>query len=505
MKDLKIAFFLSFLFFSSGVSYSQDVLDEIVNVNYGQLRVEALLDSLHHQYSFFFSYDPSQLPVDSIVNTHFSNQSIYRVLSQIFTHYELNFQSVDRQIIISNYQREITVKNYITIHGTVYSSDNEQQIPLVNISIKGHPLGTTTNMEGKYSFLIPHEYIGKQLYFSSIGYKSQTLTIPAHDSLFLISLQPQSIQLKEIKVQYLKPNEIIKRVIENRKKNYFTHSMLLTAFFRETIKQDGRFIEASEAVLDIYKSSYLNTYDKEEARFVKGRKKVEESEVSIARLKLAGGPALFSTIDVVKHLDFLSNDKNNNYFYLYKGKDIVHDRVVYKVGFKPIVELEDIYYEGEMCIDVETFALIKADFSMTKKTLRNSEKYLIQKHAKKVKSIPVHTYYQINYRPYNDKWILNSVRGELIIKMQDKRKKRKSEYHASAELLITNAQKGDGRRIKASETFKTNYVLADKIVSYDPLFWKDYNVIRPEEELQKVFKLSAIEINLVPQPKKTRP
>lgn len=89
--------------------------------------------------------------------------------------------------------------------------------------------------------------------------------------------------------------------------------------------------------------------------------------------------------------------------------------------------------------------------------------------------------------------------------MQDKRNKTRSEYQASADLLITNAQQGKDQRIRYSEAYKINYVLADQIVGYDPMFWKDYNVIHPEEELIKIFKSTPVEINLVPQPKKTKP
>ncbi|MGQ1787879.1 MULTISPECIES: carboxypeptidase-like regulatory domain-containing protein [unclassified Saccharicrinis] len=486
--------------------YSQDeVLDEKIDVKYKSIKIEALLDSIHLTYDFDFSYDPSDLPVDSVIHIYYEQHSLFTILQDIFKNYDLSFKGVGRQIIISHQKRELALRNYITIQGTVISSDNGQKLPLVNIAVKGEPLGTTTNMEGEFTFLVPRKFVDSEINMSSIGYSPSSIHIPHSDTSVIVSLKPQTIQIKEIKVRFIRPDEIIQRLIENRAQNYFTSPMLLTAFFRETIKQDGKYIEVSEAVLDIYKSSYLNTFDKEEARFVKGRKKVEDEDISVARLKLAGGPALFSTIDVAKHLDFISGEEGNNYFYMYKGKDIVHDRVVYKVGFKPIVEMESIYYEGELYVDVETFALISADFSMTKKTLRNSDKYLIRKNARKVKSIPVYTRYQVDYRPYGDKWILNSVRGELTINMRDKRNKIKSEYHASADLLITNAQHGKGLRIRYSEAFKTNYVLADKIVGYDPMFWKDFNVIHPEEELVKVFKSTPVEINLVPQPKKTKP
>ncbi len=481
---------------------SQKVLDEVINVSYRNLKIVCLLDSLHSQYGYNFSYDPSVLPADSIIDANYSQKTLFEILSDVFRNYNLSFKEIEsKQVIISNYKRKTALEDYITLSGVVVSDDNQQFIPLVNIAVKGHPLGTTSNMEGKFQFLIPRRFLGKEIVMSAIGFHHKKMHVPNNDTSLIVLLEPQTIQLNEIKVEYLKPDEIIKRFIENRRFNYFCEPMLLTAFFRESVKQDGKFIEVSEAVLDIYKSSYLNVNDNEEARFIKGRKKSEGGDVSIARLKLAGGPALFSAIDVAKHLDFISQENGTNYFYVYKGKDIVHDRVVYKLGFKPIVETEKIYYEGELYIDIETFALISAGFRMTKRTLRHSDKYLIQKHAKKIKSTPVFTNYHVDYRPYNDKWILNSVRGELIIRMQDKRKKTKTQFHALADLLITNAQNGKGQRIKYSETFKTNYVLADKITNYDSNFWKDYNVISPEEELEKVFKSSPVEINVVPQRK----
>lgn len=494
-------------------SFSQDkvliqsqgnVLYEMIDVDYPAIKIEALLDSLHYLYDYDFSYDPSQLPTDSIVNAVYHQQSLYLILKDVLSPYELLISSLGRQVIIAQHKDKAALNNYITINGTIVSADNSEPLPLVNIAVKGEPLGTTSNTEGEFTFLIPREHIHGKLNFSSIGYQSDSLLIPKTDTTLIIALRPQTIRLKEIKVVFMPADEIVKQLIKNRERNYFAESMLLTAFFRESIKQDGKYIEVSEAVIEIFKSSYLTTNDTEDARFIKGRKKVEDKEVSVARLKLAGGPALFSTIDVAKHLNFISGEDGQKYSYTYLGKEIVHNRVAYKLGFKPITELDGIYYEGDMYVDVESFALIRAEFGMTKKTLRNSNKYFILKNAKKVKSTPTFAYYSVDYRPYNDKWLLNSVRGELIIKMQDKRNKIKSEYQISSDMLITDAQPGQGQQIRYSEAFKTNYVLADKIVAYEPLFWKDYNVIRPEDELEKVFKNAAVEINLVPQTKKTK-
>lgn len=400
MRSAKRIVYILIILLISSVSYAQDdVLDEIVDVSYEGISMEALLDSMYLKYAFNFSYDPSALPVDSVLNVNYSQHSLYSILQEVFKNYDLSFKSVGRQVIISHQKREVALSNYITLRGRVVSADNGQSIPLVNIAVMGESLGTSTNMDGEFVFLIPQHLAGAALHMSSIGYSSYNMAVPQRDTTMLVLLRSQSVQLKEIKVRFIRPREVIKRMVENRARNYFTSPMLLTAFFRESIRQDGKYIEVSEAVLDIYKSSYLKTSDREEARLVKGRKKVEDEDVFLARLKLAGGPALFSTIDVAKHLNFISEEEDDNYFYIHKGKGIVRDRVVYRVGFKPIVELDDIYYEGELCVDVETFALISADFSMTRKTLRKSDQYLIRKNAKRIKSVPVFTRYQVDYRP----------------------------------------------------------------------------------------------------------
>ncbi|TLX74892.1 carboxypeptidase-like regulatory domain-containing protein [Labilibacter sediminis] len=500
-----LSLFILLILFINGWSQNEpvpNVLSQKISVRYPHIKIDSFLDSLHHEFGFDFSYDPSGFNKDSIIQATYSNQSLEYILNEIFSNYNPVFQAIQQQVIISFKHRKTIVEDYITLSGTITSAENDKTLPLVNISIKGLPLGTTSNMEGRFSFLIPKKYLGKQVYFSSLGYQSKFIPVPEADSSLHIRLEEETIRLKEIEVKYMKATDIIMQTIANIEQNYSTHPLLLTAFFRESIKQDGAYIEVSEAILDIYKSSYQLTDDIEKVKFIKGRKMVEDKDIAVARLKLAGGPSLFSAIDVTKHRDFL-NPKL--FFYHYKGKEIEFDRVVYKVGFKPIIESEDINYEGELKIDIESFALISASFSMTKKTLRNSSKYLIRKNAKKVKSIPIYTQYYVDYRPYKDKWILNNVRGEIKIKMLDKRNKTKSIYSATAEMLITDAINGKGQKIRYSEAYKQNYILADHITNYDPDFWKNYNVIRPEEELEKVFKSKAIEINVVPQIKNTRP
>jgi hypothetical protein len=482
------------------------ILDQPISTVQDSMSITKFLEQLHNLHGINFAFDPTLFPVDSVININYKNQPLRQVLYNIFYHYQPNIQEIQGQVIISAYKRETAIHDYILIQGNIVCAENQKPLPLTNIAIKHQPLGTTSNYEGNYRFLIPKQYIDSTLSFSSIGYKTFTCTVPKHDTTIDIAMVTESIKLKEIEVKYMKADDIIQQTLKNRTQNYFANPLLLTAFFREAIKQDGKYIEVSEAVLDIYKSSYLKPYDKEKVKFVKGRKKVDYDEISVARLKLAGGPSLFSQIDIVKHMDFFNAENKLRYTYSYLEKGFEHDQSIYIIEFCPIIEETDnIYYEGKLHISAQNFAVISADFKMTKKTLRNSEQYLIRKSTKKIKSVPVFTQYHIDYRPYKDKWLLNSVRGKVKIIMLDKKEKTKSLYEFTSELLITNAEKGKGQKIKYSEAFKSFYVLADKINSYDPEYWKNYNIISPEEDLTHVFKSTPIQINVIPKIEKTKP
>lgn len=73
-------------------------------------------------------------------------------------------------------------------------------IPFANLFVMGSSMGTTANLEGYYSLeLTPGSY---EIIYRSIGYKQQTvkLIISGMDQELNISLEPETYQLKEVKI-----------------------------------------------------------------------------------------------------------------------------------------------------------------------------------------------------------------------------------------------------------------------------------------------------------------
>ncbi|MDN5216826.1 TonB-dependent receptor [Fulvivirgaceae bacterium BMA12] len=82
------------------------------------------------------------------------------------------------------------------VTGTVTNAENGEQLPGVNVLIKGTTKGTVTNVNGKYSIEVGN---AKALIFSFIGYESQEVAI-AGRSVIDITMLPSLENLAEIVV-----------------------------------------------------------------------------------------------------------------------------------------------------------------------------------------------------------------------------------------------------------------------------------------------------------------
>lgn len=65
--------------------------------------------------------------------------------------------------------------NISDIHGIVRSSNTGDPLPGVNVVVKGTSIGTSTDLQGKYSLTLPNN--ASQLVFSYIGFKTKVLPI----------------------------------------------------------------------------------------------------------------------------------------------------------------------------------------------------------------------------------------------------------------------------------------------------------------------------------------
>jgi hypothetical protein len=278
-------------------------------------------------------------------------------------------------------------------------------------------------------------------------------------------------------------------VVRQKKNNYAEDPLILTAFFRESIQQDETYVDVSEAVIEVFKPPYHQEYALERVRFVKGRKGEFTGDMEMIDFKLQGGPFLFSRVDIVRQGGFLPDSKGNSvYRYSFKRMDYDHGRPVFVLGFEPHNDTGELLYEGEIFVDEKSFAIVGATFEMTRKTIRKSRDYLIRRDSRRFRTKPAFARYRIDYRPWKDKWVLNSVRGEVNMKVIDRKENLRTVFNTVSELLVTDLRPGERKEFRWNDSFRADYILSDQIESYDQNFWSRYNIISPDESVEKIFE-----------------
>mgnify|MGYP006298394875 CR=1 FL=1 len=402
---------------------------------------------------------------------------------------------MENQIIISlkkdpeNAPKEIRKDTippkYFFLSGKILDQKKEDPIPFASISVLKEPIGTISNKDGAFLLKLHPDYIHDSLVVSCMGYKQ--VFLPAFELLDqdMLLMEPISIRIREVKVTSIAPEKLLENIHKNLEKNYSGNTKLMSAFYRETVKQDKSYINVSEAVLDILKSPYVNTFRTDLVRLVKARQIPDVQNFKWINFKLQGGPFTITKLDVVKTMESFI-DPETRPFYSYKIKRVVwyNKHPVYVLEFEPVKGLDFHGFVGELYVHRETFAIVHARFGFNRQGLRKASGILIKRKPRGVKAKASFVEYKVNYRNYREKWYLSTARASVKFKIRSRRDKINSEFHSVSELLVTNLESTEMKRFTRKESFSPKDIFVEMIHEYDPEFWGNYNIIQPDEDLR---------------------
>lgn len=474
------------------------VFENRVTISQKNQNINSILDQISWQAGVFFSYDASILNSTQKYSIEVTDKSLYTVLNQLFNGVDFKFTELENQVIISKKTDEklpdeikldsIPVK-YFFLSGKIVDDKKENPIKYASVSLVNKPIGTISNVDGNFLLKIHPDFIRDSIVISCMGYAQ--MMMPAYKILDedVIVMRPVSIRIKEVKVTATTPERLLSHIRENLSLNYSDDSKLMTAFYRETIQQDNNYINVSEAVIEILKAPYSNALRNDLVRVIKGRRSPDVKPFQWLNFKLQGGPFTITRLDIVKTVEsFIHEEYQNSYDYNISRVIWYNENPVYILEFKPVAEFNDLGFVGEIYVHRETFAIIHVNFRYNKSGLNNAESVMIKRKPKGVKAKPTYTNYEINYQQYLDKWHLANVKASVKFKVRSRNDKINSEYHSVSELLITDIQNTELKKFDRDESFTQRDIFVEMISNYDPDFWENYNIIKPDEDLQNAFK-----------------
>ena len=185
------------------------------------------------------------------------------------------------------------------ISGEVRDNANGKRLENVNITAPQRHLATVTNADGRFTL----KTVSRPDYItvSHVGYKSQRVPLRGSTTGLKVRLVPLNVVLGDVVVTNQDPHQLLAEAISRIPDNYGNQSELMTCFYRETAKKRSKFIQVSEAVVDLYKSSYENGPYSDRVAIVKGRKLVSQKSGDTLGIRMQGGPTEGIFLDVVKN------------------------------------------------------------------------------------------------------------------------------------------------------------------------------------------------------------
>lgn len=387
------------------------------------------------------------------------------------------------------------MKTEFTVSGVVRDKESRKKLENVAVGLVGTPIGTVTNAEGVFSLKIPHMDTIPQLELSHIGYMNAWFSASApegsnnmHATILMI---PIALQLNEVVAYGNSARRIVEEALERIPKNYPSGESMTSAFYRETVQKGHRYISISEAMLDVYKTSYRQrTSDRDKVQIDKARKLLSQKQSDTLGVKVVGGPNLPLFMDVVKNAYALFDEETLDYYsFVQEPSVFIEDRLQYVISFRPRVKLDYALYVGRVFIDREHLAFTRAEFELDLSDRERAVAAILYKKPLGLRFRPQKVSFLITYRQHDGVTCLNYICNEMCFKCDWKRRLFSSSYVARSEMVAVDREEHPERVIARRDAFKPYQVFYDIVKEYwSEDFWKDYNIIEPTESLEDAVK-----------------
>lgn len=365
-------------------------------------------------------------------------------------------------------------------------------LPFSNIVLLGTNITTITNTEGEFSLKVPSAVKNPRISIRYMGYKNKVISLSEISTEGTkIELQPIALELPEISVISKDAVALVEAMMKEIEENYPSSEMLMTAFYRETIKKNKSYASLSEAVVDVDKQSYKRGYKSDLVRLYKARKQTDYNKVDTLVFKLMGGPFNCLYLDVMKNPTLIFTDNMmKNYDFTFDRATRLDNQLIYIVNFKQNKDYPDPLYYGKLYIDAQSLALKTAVFSLNVENKEASTNMFVVKKPLNARVYPVQANYRIDYTESDGKWYYSYSRVDLGLRINWKLKLFNTTYYATAEMAITDRKlMTDERAIRYKERMKPSVIIGDESNGFsEPYFWGEYNVIEPERSIESAIK-----------------
>ena len=297
-------------------------------------------------------------------------------------------------------------EEFMEYKGNVVETGTDKPLALASIVIEGSNISTVSNTEGEFLLKVPKSMANGNAVFSFLGYESKVVPIQQLQKVRnKIELKVSFTQLSGVNINAPKDAEsLVREVLLRKGENYTGDNMVMTAFYRETIKKRRKNVSLSEAVVNIYKTPYFSNKN-DAMKLFKARKSTDYSKLDTVALKLQGGPFNTLYVDIMKYPEFIFYEGElDEYEFKFERSTYIDDRLIYVIDFNQLPVIRNPLYKGKLYIDVENRTLKSAVYELNITNRALASRLFVRKKPAKVDVWPTEVAYRVDYRQKNGKW-----------------------------------------------------------------------------------------------------
>ncbi|HUU99892.1 MAG TPA: carboxypeptidase-like regulatory domain-containing protein [Bacteroidales bacterium] len=479
------------------INGQKGILDSTFTFRAGTIKTGNALNLITRETGYYFTYDSRLINPENKTGMSFRNTRLEIILDTILKNDSLAYSVIDKYIIISREtkpvsqpvdtlaQREVT---YIT--GLVIDNESHDPLPFATIGLKNKGKGTVSNSNGEFGLNITPDCINDTLHVSYLGFYGREIPVrQAFGNNFTIAMSREFIPITEIIIRNQIPQEIIYKTLSAISDNYGNTPANLTGFYREGIMKKNELQTYSEAILQIFKSSYSGSLLNDQIKVYKSRKIENARRTDTLAIRLKAGLSTSLELDGVKNLfDFI--DRQNITKYSYRVVDIISfdDESAFEIEFVQKDEIDESLFKGTIYINTSDFAILRTEFEINPAYINKMKETFISSSSRGFSTWPVSVKYSVSYRKVNNRYFLSHVRGDLAFTSRQKRKLFNTQFNVFFELAITGMNLKNVTRFEREELAPIHSVFSKTITSYDPDFWQNQDFLKPEDNLLQALK-----------------
>lgn len=478
-----------------------NILNRKVKITKSKETVYQLLKQISDQTGYLFIYDSQQINNDKVVKIRKGEYTIREAIYTITGNNKLEITIIRNHILLrvpSDISTHITVaskdnivskSSLITLGGVVYDKINDEPIAYCAIGVNNSTIGTISNQNGEFRLTLPDSLAKNMIKLSHIGYMNEEIEISLlAGQTVRISLEPKVVPLQEIIVRSVNPLDVLKNMMANRKKNYPSLPAYITTFYREGVEHKKKVISLTEAILKIYKTGYQSNAGSDQVKLEKMRNIISKQESDTIFTKMKSGVNACLLLDVMKILpDFLIEQSKDESPYIYTHTDIseVDNRRVNVISFEQKKGIELPLNKGDLFIDAENHALLEVRFEVNPEYVTKATPQYIERKSKDINLTLQRAQYTVSYKPSIDNiYYVNHIRGDIEFKVRRKRRLFSTSLHLWFEMVSCEISTENVKSFARSERLSPYNVFSDTNYNYDRDFWKNFNIILPEDKLE---------------------